>query len=194
MLSCTVPRRRRSAPLAAAICALAGTVAAPSSVFAQPLPQLPQAFLDTTYAPPVGGQVISINAGDDLQAALNQASAGDIIELQAGATFTGNFILPAKTGSDWIYIRSSAVASLPAPGTRVSPAQASLMPRIVSPNTNPALTADFGAHHYRFSGIEITTTFSDRSSTLSNLVLFGYDANGNPVTSVGQMQHDIMFD
>jgi len=180
--------------LAAAICALLATVVAPSSVFAQRLPQLPQAFLDTTYAPPVGGQVISVNAGDDLQAALNQASAGDIIELQAGATFTGNFILPAKTGSEWIYIRSSAIASLPAPGTRVSPAQASLMPRIVSPNTNPALTADFGAHHYRFSGIEITTTVSDPSIALQNLILFGYDPNGFPVTSAAQAQHHITFD
>jgi len=180
--------------LVATILALLVAGVAPPVALAQNLPQLPQAFVDTTYAPPVGGQLITVNAGDDLQAALNQASAGDIIELQAGATFTGNFNLPAKTGSDWIYIRSSAIASLPAPGTRVSPAQASLMPKIVSPNTAPALAADFGAHHYRFVGIEITTTFSDRSSTLSNLVLFGYDANGNPVTSVGQMQHDITFD
>jgi len=194
MLSCTVPRRRRSAPLAAAICALLATVVAPSSVFAQRLPQLPQAFLDTTYAPPVGGQVISVNAGDDLQAALNQASAGDIIELQAGATFTGNFILPAKTGSDWIYIRSSAIASLPAPGTRVSPAQASLMPKIVSPNTDAALAADFGAHHYRFVGIEITTTVSDPSTAITNLIAFGYDPHGNPVTSTAQAQHHITFD
>jgi len=173
--------------LAAAICALLATVVAPSSVFAQRLPQLPQAFLDTTYAPPVGGQVISVNAGDDLQAALNQASAGDIIELQAGATFTGNFILPAKTGSDWIYIRSSAIASLPAPGTRVSPAQASLMPKIVSPNTDAALAADFGAHHYRFVGIEITTTVSDPSTAITNLIVFGYDPNGNQLSSTSYL-------
>src|SRR5437879_5925892 len=177
-----VGRRGRSAAFAAAICGWLAAVVAPSAAFAQRLPQLPQVFLNTTYAPPVGGQVISVNEGDDLQTALNRANPGDIIELQAGATFTGNFNLPAKTGSDWIYIRSSAIASLPAPGTRVSPAQASLMPKIVSPNTEPALTADLGAHHYRFVGIEITTTVSDPSIALQNLVLFGYDPNGFPVT------------
>jgi len=186
--------RGRSAAFAAAICGLLAAVVAPSAAFAQRLPQLPQVFLDTTYAPPVGGQVISVNEGDDLQTALNRANPGDIIELQAGATFTGNFNLPAKTGSDWIYIRSSAIASLPAPGTRVSPAQASLMPKIVSPNTEPALTADLGAHHYRFVGIEITTTVSDPSIALQNLILFGYDQNGDPVTSTAQAQHHITFD
>src|SRR5206468_1925082 len=136
----------------------------------------------------------TVNAGGNLQTALNQARLGDIIELQAGATFTGNFNLPVKTGTGWIYVRSSATASLPAPGTRVSPAQAALMPKIVSPNTLPALTADFGAHHYRFVGIEITTTWTSQTSTLSNLILFGYDANGNPATSVAQLPHDITFD
>src|SRR5436190_23486899 len=61
---------------------------------AQNLPQLPQVFLDTTYAPPVGGQTITVNGGDNLQAAFNQANPGDVIEVQAGATFTGNFVLP----------------------------------------------------------------------------------------------------
>ena len=46
---------------------------------------------------------------------------GDVIELQAGATFIGNFILPRKPGVDWIHIRSSAHARLPRPGTRVLP-------------------------------------------------------------------------
>ena len=48
-----------------------------------------------------------VNAGGDLQAAINNAQPGDTILLQAGATFTGNFILPNKGGSSYITIRSS---------------------------------------------------------------------------------------
>src|SRR5436190_1729520 len=177
-----------------AFLALVQVTAVSSPVAAESLPQLPLTFLDTTYAPPSTGQLITVNTGGDLQAALNQANSGDIIELEAGATFVGNFTLPTKPGAEWIYIRSSATASLPPLGTRVSPAQTSLMPKIVSPNTLPALSADFGAHHYRFVGIEITTTWSSREGTLSNLILFGYDVDGNSAASLADLPHDITFD
>src|SRR5262249_10415197 len=55
--------------------------------------------------PPSGGQTISVSAGGDFQAALNTAQPGDTILLQAGATFTGNFVLPVKSGSSYITIR-----------------------------------------------------------------------------------------
>src|SRR5438309_2151404 len=94
------------------------------------LPTLPQVFLDTTYTSPTG-QTIAVPAGGDFQGALNNAQLGDVITLQAGATFTGPFTLPAKSGSGWIYVQSSALGSLPATGHRVFPAQANLMPKIV---------------------------------------------------------------
>jgi hypothetical protein len=169
-------------------------VASPLGTSAQLLPEGPRAFLDTTYSPPVGGTTIQVNAGGNLQAALNQAQPGDIVQLQAGATFTGNFTLPNKAGSGWIYIRSSAHASLPPPGQRVGPAQAALMPKIVSPNTSPALTADLGAHHYRFVGLEIATTWATRTSTHSNVILLGYDLNGNAATSPAELPHHMTFD
>src|SRR5262245_44438950 len=50
-------------------------------------PELPRVFLDTTYNPKVTGKTISVGAGGDLQAALDQAQPGDVISLQAGATF-----------------------------------------------------------------------------------------------------------
>src|SRR5687768_2764070 len=63
--------------------------------------------------------VIAVNAGDDLQAALNSAAPGDTITLQAGATFAGDFVLPVKEGSTYITIRSSAPnGSLPVAGQR----------------------------------------------------------------------------
>ena len=147
--------------------------------------ELPRVFLDTTYAPP-SGNLISVSAGGDFQAALNAAQPGDIIELQAGSTFTGNFVLPNKSGTGWIYIRSSAHASLPAPGTRVTPAQAGLMPKVVTSNSAPAITTAAAAHHYRFVGIEIAST---ASLTYNVIVL-----EGSPQTSTSQAPTDIVFD
>src|SRR5215831_9903523 len=52
-------------------------------------PELPRVFLDTTYRAPTGN-TIRVAAGQNVQAAINQAQPGDVIMLQAGATFTGN--------------------------------------------------------------------------------------------------------
>jgi hypothetical protein len=152
-------------------------------------PQRPLVFLDTTYAAPAGQQR-SVPAGGDLQAALNSAQPGDTIILQAGATYTGNFTLPMTSGTAWIYVRSSALSSLPE-GTRVAPAQASLMPKIVSPNTIPAISTAAGAHNFRFAGIEITTTWASTSAT--NYVLVYLEAPGGN-TSLSQVPTDLVFD
>jgi hypothetical protein len=183
----------RSAGICVALVALIA-IASPTPTTAQNLPQAPQVFLDTTYSPP-SGNTITVNAGGNLQTAINQAQPGDIIQLQAGATFTGNFVLPNKgAGSNWIYIRSSAHASLPAPGNRVSPAQASLMPKIVSTNTMPAVRADLGSHHYRFVGIEIATTWAVTSGTHGSVIMLGEDANGNGAVTLAQLPKNITFD
>jgi hypothetical protein len=146
-------------------------------------------LLDTTYAAPSARQ-ISVPTGGDLQAALNLAQPGDTIILQAGATYTGNFTLPVKSGTAWIYVRSSALSSLPA-GTRVGPARASLMPKIVSPSTSPAISTAAGAHNFRFAGIEITTTRASTNGT--NYVLVYLEAPGGN-TSLAQVPADLVFD
>src|SRR5215204_4168115 len=66
------------------------------------------------------GSTIVVSAGGNLQAALNQAQPGQIVQLQAGATFDGNFILPVKTGTSYITVRTSTPDSrLPGGTTRV---------------------------------------------------------------------------
>src|SRR5262245_21909575 len=121
-------------------------------------PEPPRVYLDTTYTPPKG-RSIEVKAGGDLQAALNHAKPGDAITLEAGASFTGNFTLPRKSGSgqsEWIVVRSStADSNLPPPGTRITPSYSNVLPKIVSPNSEPAIKASSGAHHYRFIGLEI---------------------------------------
>ena len=97
-----------------------------------------------------------VAAGGNLQQALDQAAPGDTIVLEAGAVFTGNFILRKKTGYGLITLISSASDSLPADNRRVSPADAASMPKLVTPNNNPLIRTEDGAHDYRFVGIEFT--------------------------------------
>ncbi len=150
-------------------------------------PEPPRKFLDTTYPQPTGNSIF-VAQGDDLQAALETAQPGDEISLEAGAVFTGNFILPAKQGDDWIVIRSSAPdSSLPAQGTRITPADAGQLPKIVTPNGLPALKAADGAHHYRLVALEITSDPAVQNVT--NLILFGAGQ-----TSYADLPHDLIVD
>ena len=96
------------------------------------------------------GENIVVRAGGDLQAAINAARPGDVILLQAGATFSGNFVLPDKGATTVdITIRSDSDSRLPAPGTRIGPAHAPLLATLRSPNTLAALTAVPRSHHWR---------------------------------------------
>ena len=61
--------------------------------------ELPRTYLTTT-APTVTGRSIGVPNGGDLQAALNAAQPGDEVVLAAGATYVGNFVLPAEGGYD----------------------------------------------------------------------------------------------
>ncbi|MGA9771361.1 MAG: hypothetical protein WBV94_20165 [Blastocatellia bacterium] len=108
-------------------------------------------------------KVFNVATSEDFQTALNSAKQGDVIEIEANASLVGNFVLPDKTDSpasrsdDWVTIRSSAAdEQLPPEGTRITPAYSNAMPKLISPNTEPALRAEPGAHHFRFIAIEIT--------------------------------------
>lgn len=162
-----------------------GPAAPPSAVSTASAPEAPRVYLNTDYVAPTG-QTIVVNVGGNLQSALNQAQPGDLIQLQAGATFTGNFVLPNKPGAGWITVRTStADANLP-PGTRVTPNSASLMPKIISPNSEPAAQTASGAHHFRFIGIEFGVA---PGTNIYNIVAF--DANQ---ASSAQTPHNLIID
>jgi chitodextrinase len=157
-------------------------VVSAASTFAA-APQLPQVYLDTTYVTPTGS-TITVNAGGNLQAAIDAALPGDQIVLQAGATFTGNFALKAKTGTGWITIRSSAMANLPA-GSRVTPAAIGNLAKIVTPNDIAAFRTSGTAHHYRLIGLEVT---------MSGPVTYGIISLGNSETTVAALPNNIIID
>src|SRR5260370_2860296 len=138
-----------------------------------PRATVPSAMADT----PAPGSIISVSAGDELQSALTNAQCGDVIELQAGATFTGRFIVPAKSCNinHWIIIRTSAPDSaLPAEGHRATPCYAGVAslvgrpqyacsnPRNVMAKVQIQTSGDGpfrlapGANYYRFIGLEVT--------------------------------------
>lgn len=96
---------------------------------------------------------LQVPAGGNLQAALVNAQPGDTILLAPSATYTGNFTLPDKGGSSVITIQTS-VRGLPASGERISPADASRLAKLRSPNNMPALQTAPGAHHWRIVWVE----------------------------------------
>jgi hypothetical protein len=109
----------------------------------------------------VEAATIAVKAGGDLQAALNSARPGDTVTLQAGATFTGNFTLPAKTGTTYITVRSSAPdTSFPADTDRMTPTYAPLLPKIVGAGTGPALKTAAKASYWRLQFVEIVANAS----------------------------------
>src|SRR5882672_8513773 len=148
--------------------------------------ELPRATVASSMADtPAPGSIVPVHAGDDLQAALDNAHCGDTVELQAGATFTGRFVVRAK-GCDsghWIVIRTSASdALLPSEGQRINPCYAGVAsltgrpqytcvnPQNVMARIENNTTGDgpfilrTGASHYRFVGLEVTRTAGTHSA------------------------------
>lgn len=128
------------------------------------LPEGPRQLVDTMVDS--AGRVIQLDANGNFQAALDSAEPGDIIELAAGAVFRGNFILPRKSGTQWISIRSGQrKGKLPLAGTRVSPVDKTKMATLTSAS-GPILVTAPGAHHYRFTGIEFRPATADELTSL----------------------------
>jgi len=127
---------------------------------------------------PASAATITVNSGDDLQAAINAAVPGDTIVLQAGATFTGNYQLPAKSGSSYITIRSSVPdASLPPDGTRMTPEYAPLLARIQSDAYGPAMMTLAGASYWRLLFLEFAPSVPSGAANLVELGATGTSQN-----------------
>ena len=132
------------------------------------------------------GKIIRVPPGGNVQAAIERADSGDVVELQAGAVYSGTISLPNKPLTDYVTIRSSGSANLPE-GKRVTPAQRSSMATITAGILGrPALSASNGANHYRFVGIEFTA-----ASTLFN---YGLVTLGSGETNPANIPHDLEID
>jgi len=140
-----------------------------TGITGEPFPAPPKVSIDTTWNPPVGGTTWHVHNSGDLTTALKGFAPGDTIILDASTVYSGNFVIPYKNnpGHLWTYIESSALGSLPAPGTRVSPSDAPNMPKIVTPNATTAIRLcaavdsycpSSGTNYIRLVGIEFYST------------------------------------
>jgi hypothetical protein len=99
---------------------------------------------------------VTVRAGEDLQVVLNTAQPGDVILLERGATFVGNFVLPARSGNDdrTITLRTADDRDFPSEGARITPQHAVRLAKLRSPNGQPALRTAPGARHWRLTLLE----------------------------------------
>jgi hypothetical protein len=133
-------------------------------------------------APQRDGSILRLDRNGDLQGAIDQAQPGDTIVLEAGAVYMGPITLPVKSGSDFITIQSSRVSDLPQ-GVRVSPSQSALFAKLQSAtNGEPIVKTKPGAHHYKFVGVEFSTT--DANVKVYDLIRLGDDRSQSTIQSV----------
>lgn len=126
------------------------------------------------------GWSITVNPGDNLQAALQQGvnNGGSGTIFLGGGTWaapTDGFVLPARPNDgSWITIRPipALEANLPPAGVRIAPpAHAAFMPKISASNYGNsgigALTAYDDTHGWRIIGLEffVGTTYADTGGT-----------------------------
>ena len=135
-----------------------------------------------------GGATITVPAGGDLQAAIDQAQQGDTILLVPGATYSRGFVLRAKSGSGTITIRSSAPdSSFPPAGVRITPDYAGSLPKVQGTVGSPAFYTEPGAHDYKLMFLELTSSFFG-----SDLLDFGDGSSQQ--TSLDNIPYNLVAD
>jgi hypothetical protein len=143
------------------------------------------ATLLTAFAPQ--GTVISVPAGANLQDAINRANPGDTIALEPGATFVGNFVLPAKDGNQFITLRTAG-DDLPAASERIDPADAPALAKLKSANSSAVLRTAPGAHHWRLQLLE----FQANPGGFGDIILLG--DGGREQNDLSEVPHDLVVD
>jgi hypothetical protein len=163
------------------------------------------------------GGVCVVPAGGDLQAALNTAVGGDVIKLQAGATFTGHYVLPVHSGESFVTVTTTATVADPvdviqlcyqqgpnfaAEMLKKAACKAALIgryataPKIVTPNTGSAVSTAPGADYWKFVGIELATSWQDRGNSCAatySIVALGLN-NGMDVRRLDDLPDHVVFD
>jgi hypothetical protein len=130
------------------------------------------------------GSLITVAAGGDLQAAIDRARPGDTIELEAGATYTGHFVLPSKSGDAVTTIRTARADAVVGPG-RISPRHADALAKLKTPDNEPALATADGAHHWRLMLFEV------QGAEDGDLIALG---GTRTQTSPAQVPHDLVLE
>ena len=123
------------------------------------LASLATTFAIATMTATPDSSAVILPAGGDLQQALNAARPGDTILLAPAGGYVGNFVLPARSGSDTrpIVVRTAGPDAVPA-GKRMTPEAAAKLAKIRSPDGTPALRTSPGARFWRLELLEFLPT------------------------------------
>jgi len=133
-----------------------------------------------------------VSAPQNLQAALNKAVAGDSLILSG--TFRGNFTLPARSCTGWVTIVGAGLAT--PEGERLTPRAAAALPKLITPNHEPALRTKNPTCGWRLVGIEVTGTLPVTSMQYG-LVWLGDGGDkpaGQTQTTLAAVPRDIILD
>src|SRR5688572_647554 len=156
------------------------------SFAAQAVNAAAQGFPGTISAP--AERTVQVPAGGNLQAALDSAAPGDVIELPPGATFIGNFVLPQKNGTAPITIRTAPSDALPKANERVSPAHSGKLARIQSANGSAALRTAPGARHWKLVLLE----FGPNQGGVGDIILLGDGSTAQ--SNLDRVPSDLLVD
>jgi hypothetical protein len=140
--------------------------------------------LTVVYGPPTTPGIIDVPAGGDLQQALNQVQRGGTVRLASGATYVGNFVLPAKSGTSYILLTTKT--ALPPAGTRITPSYRAALATIRSPDEFPALATVAGANYYRIVGVG----FAANVGGAGDIIALGSSTQ----TTLSQVPHHLEID
>jgi hypothetical protein len=186
-----------SVETASAHAALAAAPPEQDTVRRDSVADLPRATVDVRV-PPTTGRTIRVGARDNLQKALDSSRPGDVLLLAPGATYRGNFILPARRcGQGWTTVRTDLPdESLPGPGVRMTPAAAVPLAKLVTPNGQPALKTVNPTCQWRLFAVEITGTLRESSIQYGLLWLGdgGWADGGETQKSLDRVPMDFVVD
>jgi hypothetical protein len=135
-----------------------------------------------------------VRAGADLQGYIDRARPGDVLLLEPGATYVGNFTLPAlpeqpaNVASQFITIRSAADDSHFPAGGRVDPEHLQWMPTLRSGNGESALATRPGAHHWRLQWL----AFQANAGGAGNIISLG--DGGDDQRDLVKVPHHLVLD
>jgi hypothetical protein len=151
------------------------------------------ALLVLLCAAPASAETIHVAAGGNLQTALDNAVRGDVITLEAGATFSSatGFTLPAKTGTGTITVRTvTADGSLPA---KVNPTTYAANPALFAViqsthNAFPVITGDSNDDGWTFIGVVFEMS-NATTTAVGDALRFGVS-----ISSADDLPTNITFD
>lgn len=132
-----------------------------------------------------------VAAGGNLQTAIDAAVCGEVITLEAGATFTGNYTLPSKSCTSGTPVTIRTVTSDGTLGTAgITAANRStfepLMATIATSNATQALRTLTDASHWRFIGLIFQGTSSQTTLQITQL-------GDGIISSIGSLPTGFVF-